>query len=187
MKVVSILGSPRKNGTSARIAASFMDVARQSGAETKTHFLSGMKYGGCLGCNACKEKSERCVQKDDLTEVLGDLEDADVAVFAVPVYYWDVSGQFKCFFDRTWSLVKPDYITNPEPSRLAPGKRAVLILTQGDVEERHGDVAKRYGHFLRMYGYRLDVIRAAGLGMEADADVSECAARARELASEITA
>ena len=30
MKVISILGSPRKNGAGARIAAGFMDVARTS-------------------------------------------------------------------------------------------------------------------------------------------------------------
>ena len=98
MKIVGIFGSPRKNGASARIAYGFLETAQEIGAEIKTYYLNGMKFRGCQGCNACKEKSEICIQKDDLTEVLADLKEADVAVFATPVYYWDVTGQFKCFF-----------------------------------------------------------------------------------------
>ena len=148
MKVVAILGSPRKKGASNRITQRFMDTAKDLGSETKTHYLNGMSYRGCQGCDACKNKAEQCVQKDDLTEVLTDLVDADVAVFSTPVYYSDVTGQFKSFFDRTWSFVKPDYMTNPKPSRLEPGKKAVIVVTQGDVPNKHQDVVERYFSFL---------------------------------------
>jgi multimeric flavodoxin WrbA len=118
MKITAVLGSPRKNGTTARIAQGFMEAATRAGAETKAHYLNGMKYRGCQGCNLCKTKTEQCVQKDDLTELFNDLTESDTAVFAVPVYWWDVPGQFKSFFDRMWSLITPDYMTNPKPSRI---------------------------------------------------------------------
>lgn len=185
MKVIAVLGSPRKRGASNRIAQRFIDAAKDMGFETKTHYLNGMNYRGCQGCDGCKTKAEHCVQKDDLTEVLTDLMEADVAVFATPVYYSDVTGQFKCFFDRTWSFVKPDYLTNPKPSRLAPGKKAVLIITQGDVVDKHRDVIERYFSFLTLYGYDVNVIRATECGMAPDVNVDDYIAQAEQLASQI--
>ncbi|MFH1138010.1 MAG: flavodoxin family protein [Pseudomonadota bacterium] len=185
MKVMAVLGSPRKKGYTSQIAEAFMESAQQAGAETKIFHLNRMNYRGCQGCNACKTKSETCVQEDDLTEVLHWMHEADVAVFAVPVYYWDVTGQFKCFFDRTWSLVKPDYTTNPRPSRLAPGKKAVLITAQGDVTDKHRDVVERYSTFLAMYGYKVQAIRAVECGLDAQADIGAHADEARELAAKL--
>lgn len=171
MKVVAVLGSPRKKGASSRISEKFMSTVSGKGAETQTFSLNGMSYRGCQGCDACKGKSEKCVQKDDLSNVFEELMTADIALFASPVYYWDVSGQFKCFFDRTWSLLKPDYMTNPNPSRLPPGKKAVLVLTQGDVADKHRDVVEKYQTFLSLYGYDVNVIRATECGMERDVNV----------------
>ena len=185
MKVTAILGSPRKTGASNRITQQFIETAKNLGSDVTTHYLNGMKYRGCQGCGACKSKAEQCVQKDDLTEVLTDVMKADVAVFATPVYYSDVTGQFKSFFDRTWSFVKPDYLTNPKPSRLDPGKKAVLVVSQGDVAGKHQDVIERYFSFLTLYGYEVHIIRATGCGMAPDVNVDNYIAQAGELASQI--
>ena len=170
MKVTAILGSPRKNSVTTRIAKTFMDQAKETGAETALYFLNDMDFKGCQGCNVCKTKKEFCVLKDDLTPVLEDLKISDIVVFSTPVYYWDVSGQFKCFFDRTWSLVKADYKTNPDPVRLDKGKKALLITSQGDVEEKHQDVSQKYAGFLSMYGFETQTLRAFGMGMDEQVD-----------------
>jgi len=185
MKVVAVLGSPRKKGASSRISGKFISTAGEKGAETETFFLNEMSYRGCQGCDACKGKSERCVQKDDLSNLFEELMTADIALFASPVYYSDVTGQFKCFFDRTWSLVKPDYMTNPNPTRIPPGKKAVLVLTQGDVADKHRDVAERYQTFLNLYGYGVHVIRATECGMERDVNVDRYMEKAEALALEM--
>jgi multimeric flavodoxin WrbA len=185
MNVLAVLGSPRKNGFSSNIAHAFMEQAAEMGAETKTHYLNGLSFKGCQGCNVCKTKYDYCVQKDDLSSVLDDLHWTDIAVFATPVYYWDVPGQFKCFIDRTWSLVKPDYLTNPEPSRLTPGKKAVLIIAQGDVPAKHQDVTERYTAFLKLYGFDVHTIRATECGMEIKDTVAEYMDEAKKLAAHI--
>jgi len=87
-------------------------------------------HTGCQACYACKTKLDRCILKDDLTPVLEAVKNSDVLVIATPTYYGDVSGQLKCFMDRTYSYLKPDYITNSQPSRLAPGKKLVFIITR---------------------------------------------------------
>ena len=187
MKVMAVLGSPRKKGFTSQIAEVFIDFAQKQGAETKTFYLNQMNYKGCQGCNLCKTKTEKCVQEDDLTEVLEIMHQADVAVFAAPVYYWDVSGQFKCFIDRTWSLVKPDYETNPRPSRLAPGKKAVFITAQGDVLAKHQDVMERYSTFLTMYGYEVHGFRAVECGLEPKIHIGDYEKQALELAEKLFA
>ena len=164
MKVTAILGSPIKNGVTSRIAKTFMDYAKETGAETILYFLNDMDFKGCQGCHTCKTKKKFCILKDDLTPALEDLQASDILVLATPVYYWDVTGQFKCFFDRTWSLVKPDYKTNPDPARLGKGKKALLITSQGDVEEKHKDVSLKYTGFLSMYGFKTQTLRAFGMG-----------------------
>ena len=187
MKVTAILGSPRKKGTTTAIATAFMEQAAFHGADTTFHVLNSMNFQGCQGCQACKEKREDCVLEDDLTVVLNDMKTSDITVFATPVYYWDVSGQFKLFIDRTWSLVKPDYLTNPDPARLAKGKKALLITSQADIEEKHKDVMQKYSGFLTMYGYDVATIRAFGMGGEASNPVEPYIAKAKQIADRMMA
>ncbi len=184
MKVLNILGSPRKKGTSSRIAEAFAKEAEARGAVVARYYLNGLSYKGCQACEVCHTKLDHCVLQDDLTAVLDAMRTSDVIVCASPVYYGDVSGQLKMLVDRTWSHVNyvPD-AENPYQSRIPAGKTALFILTQGDVEEKHGDIIQRYAPFFELYGYALKVIRAASLTTGApDEDVSAAQQRAVELA-----
>lgn len=186
LNVLNIMGSPRKKGTSARIAASFTEAASQQGAEVEHVYLGGLDYKGCQGCEYCHSTAEHCVLKDELKPVLDAMRTADITVFSSPVYFGDVSGQFKSFFDRTWSHVTVDYSQSfPFSSRLPEGKTAVLILSQGDTEQKHLDVVERYSEFLTLYGYDLRVFRVTESSGAPDADVSglqqEAAALAKQL------
>ncbi len=153
MRIITVLGSPRKNGNSSAIAKAFTDKARSLGADVSTYYLNGMNFRGCQGCMSCKEKSERCVLTDDLTELLDAIHEADAVVMASPVYYHGVSGQFKTFFDRTFSFVKPDFFTRPDPTRLPPGKKALLILSQGQGEDAYKHIVEQHEYFLSGYGF----------------------------------
>lgn len=188
MKVINILGSPRKKGTSARIAKSFTDAAEKSGAQVDSFYLNGMKFRGCQGCEQCHRKLDHCILKDDLTAVLEGMRTADIALFSSPVYLGDVSGQFKQFFDRTWSQVAVDFEKEiPYTSRLDKGKTAIFILCQGDVDEKkHIDVVERYTEVFDWLGYDLKVIRTTGLmSPTPDSDVSFSQEKAIELAREL--
>ncbi|WP_415716258.1 flavodoxin family protein [Maridesulfovibrio sp.] len=189
MKVASILGSPRKKGTSARIAQAFTDFMTEKGAEVVEYYLNGMSYKGCQGCEVCHSKQDCCVLKDDLTPALDSMREVDVLVLSTPVYYGDISGQFKMLIDRTWSHVDVDYNkADPYSSRIPEGKTAILILTQGETEDRHRDVIERYSVYLNLYGFDLKVVRATSLasGMP-DGDVSAAQAEVVSIANELIA
>ena len=167
MKIICLLGSPRDDGNSTTIADKFIKTAVSLGAEIRTFMLNRLIYSGCQGCCKCKTTLNTCAVKDDLTEVLEAVKEADVVVLATPVYFGDVPGQVKSFVDRAYSYMVPNYVNNPKCSRLAPGKKLVLIITQGAPDESlFAEVPKRYDGILRRVLNLTEVylIRACGVG-----------------------
>lgn len=186
MKVVCLHGSPRENGNSSMIAKRFCDTAEKLGAEVKTFVLNKLEFRGCQGCMACKTKLDRCALKDDLTEVLDEIRKTDVLVLASPVYYWDISGQMKCFLDRTFSYLVPNFMTSPEPSRLSAGKKLVCVLAQGNPDETmFTDIFPKLEYFFGRYGFDdRALIRVCGVHgpgeVEARSDVMKLAKETAE-------
>ena len=98
-KVLILSSSPRKGGNSETLAAAFANGALEAGNLVETVHLREKNYGFCRGCLAC-QKLGHCVIRDDAVEVTAKMHDADVLVFATPVYYYSVSGQLKTMLDR---------------------------------------------------------------------------------------
>ncbi len=160
MKIIAVLGSPRPKGNSALLAEAFLTAARERGADTEVYLLNQMNIKGCQGCGKCKTESEMCVVEDDLQPVYESIRGADILVLASPVYFGDLSAQLKCFWDRTYAWFNPDFT-----SRLAPGKKSVMLLAQGNPsEEMFSDIQPRYERWLKMFGFvENHVVRAVGV------------------------
>ena len=120
--IVILTGSPRKNSSSARMAAAFVDGAKAAGHDVTVFRVAGMKIGGCLGCDHCFDEQGVCVQKDDMLQIFNALRRADTLVLASPVYFWGITSQLKQAIDRMYALLK-------EGTKI---KRAVLLMTCGD-------------------------------------------------------
>lgn len=166
MNIVCVLGGPRKKGSSTAIATRFCDTAEGLGAKIQYFHLNDLNFKGCQGCMACKSKSDRCVFKDDLTQVLDAIFNADILVVTSPVYILGVTGQLKCFIDRTYSFLGPDYIIDPKSTRRLPsGKKMVFILTQGaPAGEIFSDIVTRIKSIFRLCGFsEINIIRAGGM------------------------
>ena len=190
MNIVALLASPRPNSNSSAIARHFLDTAAGLGATTRVFELNRLTYRGCQGCYACKRDAEQCVLTDDLAGVFAAVAEADVLLLASPVYYGDVTAQLKGFIDRTFSYLKPDYLTNPQPSRLQPGKRLVVALTQGNPDEKlFADIFPRYTMFLKWEGFTdARLLRACGIGpATVDAVPQEVLRQAEEAARALMA
>jgi len=174
MKVAAIYGSPRKNGNSETLARAVIAPLESSGAEVATYHLNKLVYRGCQSCMACKTKLDHCVLKDDLADVLEEVREADIIVMASPIFFGDLTGQMKCFVDRTYAYLKPDFQTSNDPCRLPRGKRAVIVLTQAASEEMFDDVFPRYKNFFDWFGFaEVHLVRGSDL-------VDKRAAKARQ-------
>lgn len=100
MKNVVIINSTlRKGGNSEALALQFVEGATEAGHNVKTVNLREIQLKFCIGCFSCL-KTGRCILGDSVNELLPVVQNADVLVFATPVYYYCMSGQLKTFLDR---------------------------------------------------------------------------------------
>ncbi len=145
MKVVGFVGSPRKGGNTDILVQKALAAASEKGAETQIFYLNDMTMKGCQGCMACKTKSDTCVQKDDMSPLYKVISDADAVVIGSPIEMGHITGQAKIFLDRWYGFVTGDF-----KSRLAPGKKALLLLPQGQPNANlFADVGKGIGGVLK--------------------------------------
>ena len=121
-----------------------MDGAEEVGYQTEEYILNELNYSGCQGCNHCKTADE-CRVDDDSS----------------PIYFHLFSGQFKLMQDRFYSFIDSGF-----RSRLAPGKKVVIVTSQG-----HPDIsafekaADDFAEVLRFLGFEVvDIIRMGGGG-----------------------
>ena len=136
MKITTIIGSPRTTGHGAAIANELLDQLGESASSASTYELNRLSYRGCQACMSCKTTSEVCVAKDDLTPVLNDIRLSDLVIISAPIFMGEVDAQAKGLFDRFYSFLGPDFLSNPRSGRIARAKQLVFILTQGNPDEQ---------------------------------------------------
>lgn len=107
-KVLIISTSLRGSSNSHRLAESFAKGAEESGNDVELITLHHKNIKFCIGCLNCVDTG-RCVINDDAPEIVGKMHDADVIVFATPIYYYEMSGQMKTLLDRANPLYDRDY------------------------------------------------------------------------------
>ena len=120
MKILILRASGRAHGFSHRLAEEFTKGAAETGHNVDNYDCALHNVRGCLGCNFCSKHDGVCGQKDDFADIASKMTDADMLVFAFPVYYFGVPGQLKTIIDRTYSL-------NFAPKPLSDKKYALLI------------------------------------------------------------
>ena len=112
MKIVVLMGSPRKNGNTDLLADAFIQGAKEAGNTVSKVLVSNLQVGGCRDCGYCTSHWGECVQRDGMREVYPLLYEADMAVFATPLYFYGFSAQMKAVIDRLYvAVTKPLPIT----------------------------------------------------------------------------
>ena len=113
MLVLGIQGSPRKKGNTNFLLAEFMKEAEKLGARTLVIDAVKKKITPCIGCGSCEKKGYCVTKDDDMTrEIYPLLREADVVVSASPIYFYNVTAQFKVLIDRSQTLWSRRYRLN---------------------------------------------------------------------------
>ena len=107
-KICVIKTSLRYNSNSDQLADAFIQGAKESGNSVEEISLKDKNIVFCKGCLACLKLGE-CVIKDDANSITEQIKQADVIVWATPIYYYEMSGQMKVMIDRANSLYETDY------------------------------------------------------------------------------
>jgi multimeric flavodoxin WrbA len=104
MKNLLVLyASPRKNGNSTILAQAFCKGAEESGNYVTKYNLADKNIGSCLACDYCQHNHGKCIQQDDMAELIELLQSHDTFVIASPVYYLGIPGKVKTVIDRTYA------------------------------------------------------------------------------------
>ena len=170
MKIAVLNGSPKVGNTAAMVNA-FADGAKEAGHEVEILHVGKMKIGGCIACEYCHTKGEsKCVQKDDMETVMPAYKDADMVVFASPIYYFDVTAQLSAAIQRVYAIGKP-----------AKASKAALLLSSASPNPYDGAIAT-YKSILAFTGIEdAGIITAAGSENGSEAKMAEIRSFAKAL------
>jgi len=144
MKVLGVVGSPRKGGNTDILVERVLSGAQKEGNTTNKIFLNDLNIKPCQACMACK-KTGKCAIDDDMQKVYAQVLESDCLVLGTPIYWLGATAQMKTFIDRWYALLDTDYKTKLK------GKSAVIIAVCGAPETSMADFAIQA--FEKIFGF----------------------------------
>ena len=150
MKVLALNSSPRGEGQSKTeiMLSHLVQGMTDAGAEVEIINLRDKKINTCSGCFQCWTKTPGvCIHKDDMSgELFDKYRQADLVVFATPLYHYAVNAALKAFIERTLPMNEPYFVTLPSgrtthPERYPHPKAVVLSVAGFHDEEAFGPLS----------------------------------------------
>ncbi|NOQ26640.1 MAG: hypothetical protein GQ564_14875 [Bacteroidales bacterium] len=171
MKKILILdGSTRKQGNTSILLQHFIDGAKNNTENIEQVQAKDVdiKYcNGCLRCNLIKRCS---IRDDDWTDLSEKINEADVLVFASPIYFHYVSAPLKNIIDRFRSffhvqITETGLIHTPYKKW---NKDFVLLLSMGSSDDSDAQPVIDLFEYMKEVmgdGNRLHAIKATRLAV----------------------
>ena len=129
MKILGVVGSPRKGGNTEILMGEVLRVTQEAGCETEMFRMSEKRVAPCDACAACFETGS-CVIQDDMQELYAMLDRADGIILGSPVYFGSVSAQTKAIMDRMFSLLPRRALKDKVAGSLVVTRRVGAIQAQ---------------------------------------------------------
>ena len=130
MRMLGIVGSPRRSGNTETLVDEVLRGAEDAGARVEKAILSELDIAPCRARDDCR-RTGKCVQQDDMSTVLEQMVRSQVWVLGTPVYWWGPTAQFKAYLDRWYG--GGNVISKRE------GQRVVLVIA---LEDTNADTAR---------------------------------------------
>ncbi len=135
-RVVAIIGSYRKGGTTDTAIEAILAGAREKGAITHSIYLTERHIEFCKNCRECTQtpglERGKCLQRDDLEPMLAEIEAADAVVLGSSINYGSVTAIFRRFMERLLGYAYwPWGGGMPKPRNKQLTRRAVLVASSG--------------------------------------------------------
>ena len=197
MKLVAFNGSPMMGkGNTAVILSPFLEGMEKAGAEVHLFYTKKLQIKPCQGDFHCWVRHPgKCFQDDDMADILPLLKEADVWVFATPVFVDGISGPMKTLMDRMIPLIEPfvemqnNHCRHPRREDTKSGK-IVLVSNCGfweldnfdpllvHMEAMCKNIGREFaGALLRPHGPALKAMENMGMGAAAVLDSAQEAGR----------
>ncbi len=128
MKTLAFYGSARKDGNTKALLNAFL-AGLGTDTENSVTLIDAYRteVDPCRDCRYCWHK-RGCSIKDYGQEIYRLVDEADVIVFASPVYFHSVTGPLKCIIDRM-QMYWAQFMRKDKPSTIT--KKGAILLTGG--------------------------------------------------------
>lgn len=141
--VIIINGSPRSvNGYTELFAAQLAEGIREAGAKVEEIYLSKWNIKTCTGCWHCWIGEKGCIfdGKDNFFALFEKVNQADMIVYALPLYADGMPAILKNYFDRSVRRLYP-YICNHtkrmrHPRRIDKKNQTMVVLSICGFQEK---------------------------------------------------
>ena len=164
-KALILIGSPRKKGSTATLAAEAERALKEKGIETTMVFLNDLKIKGCQACYWCKKNDvAECTVEDDMQKIHALMKESDGIIVASPIYFAGVTAQTKAWLDRLFP-----YIGMNLSPKMPPGKKVSFIFTQNQPDATLFEVPCRT--FMQMVSLTGLAVQDHMLGCDLDAGI----------------
>lgn len=128
-QMLVLVGSPRRAGNSAVLAAAVQRGAEQEGVTVSVRFIDDYITSFLRDCRTCRRPDGECSIDDRFRSLFfEDFLPADGVVFCSPVYWYGLSAQVKAFFDRTFCYYAASYPQSAQVIERMSRKRLALVL-----------------------------------------------------------
>ncbi len=104
MKVLGVIGSPRKKGNTAVLVQKALNAVREEWIETEAIFLKDYKIKDCQRCDKCAD-SLKCSINDDMQKLYPKILEADGIIMGSPTYYYNITGYMQAFINRLYCFL----------------------------------------------------------------------------------
>ena len=131
MRVMTIMGSPRREGGTAAALRWVEDDLRAMGHEVDRADVIDYAVAGCDDCRRCKEPgTELCAHDDGANGLFRRMIRADAIIMATPLYCWSFTAQLKALVDRMHCMTE-GLTGRPDHRSLLEGKILAMVMTAG--------------------------------------------------------
>ena len=108
MPKVIVIYHSQQFGDTKSLAEALAEGVREAGAEVELFYTKKLKINPCQGESNCWFKTPgKCFQQDDMQLLYPMLREADIWVFATPLYVDGIAGPLKNLLDRLIPLIQP--------------------------------------------------------------------------------
>lgn len=145
MLLLSIFGSPRKNGFSSRLHEELIIPFKERGFFIERAYAYDLDVKPCTGCGWCRDH-DSCAISDGMKDLYTFIRDADVISISSPLYFSSFPSPLKAVIDRCQLLWE-----ECRAGRDLPGtKNGLFICAAGDEYRNMFDgVCMGIKHFYR--------------------------------------
>lgn len=165
MRALLLNGSPRQGNTYAALEALKKGLANIAGLEVGEIEATNVDVSPCVACDTCAETG-KCVFDDDTNEVIEAIMEADIIVFATPVYWWGITAQLKLIIDKMYS----------KASALKETSKKVGIIAIGEAEQddpQYGLITKQFDCICDYLGWDIAFCHTYTAGAVGDLSADE--------------